>query len=79
MTNMSSTATTFSGFPMGNDTSIKVLPNPAVTSTGGDMAKFQSSKVGGKRHRKTHSKQQKKSSKRRNKKSNKHTHKNRRQ
>ena len=61
---MSSTATTFSGYPAGNDNSVKVLPTPAVTSTSGDMSKFQSTKVGGKRHRRGNksSKRQRKSS-----------------
>lgn len=77
MTNMSSTATTFSGYPAGNDNSAKVLPTPAVTSTGGDMAKFQSTKVGGKRRRRGNksSKRQRKSSAKR---SHKRTQKNRR-
>lgn len=77
MTNMSSTATTFSSYPAGNDNSTKVLPTPHVTSTSGNMAQFQSKAVGGKRRRqRKSSKRQQKSAKRR---SNKRTQKNRRQ
>ncbi len=52
MTNMSSTATTFSGYPVGNDNSSKVLPTPHATSTSGNMQQFQSKSVGGKRRNK---------------------------
>ncbi len=76
MTNMSSTATTFSGYPAGNDNSSKVLPTPHATSTSGNMAQFQSKSVGGKRRRqRKSSKRQRKSVKR----SHKRTQKNRRQ
>ncbi len=77
MTYISTTATTFSGYPAGNDNSIKVLPTPSVTSTGGDMAKFQSTKIGGKRRRRGNKslKRQRKSSAKR---SHKRTQKNRR-
>ena len=76
MTNLSSTATTFGGFQSGVDTSVKILPTPAVTSTSGEMAKFQSTKVGGNRRRKTSTKKRK-TSKRSNKRTNKRTQKNR--
>jgi hypothetical protein len=59
MTNMSSTATTFSGYS-ANSTN-QVLPTPNITATGGNSALYQSNKVGGKRRKRIGTKKNRKS------------------